>query len=73
MLLKNLVGKGRFSIVRRAIFRNLELAIKHLKEFNLDKFKKEILVLKAYSHPKVPIFYGSMKNSKKSRVGVVKV
>ena len=61
---RDCIGDGAFSRVKKALFKNLELAIKQFKSFNLMEFNKEILILKTYSHPKIPIIYGTMKRNK---------
>ncbi len=58
------IGSGGYSKVMRGNYKSLPIAIKKLKEFDIKKFMKEIMIIKNFKHPKVPNFYGICKDIK---------
>lgn len=64
ILIVKKIGSGGYSKVLKGKYKSLPIAIKKLKEFDINKFAKEILIIKNFRHPNVPNFYGICKDDK---------
>ena len=65
---KETIGEGGYATVRKAVFNGLEIALKKLNVFNLEKFTKEIIIIKKYNHPNIPLLYGLIQRNKDQNI-----
>jgi len=61
---KEVLGEGGYATVKKAVFNGLDIALKRLNVFNLEKCTKEIIIIKKYNHPNIPLLYGLIQRSK---------
>jgi serine/threonine protein kinase len=60
--LKELLGRGSYAEVRRAIYRGTPVAVKLLKDPDMKRFKEEILLMKDLRHPNIVQLLGPSWN-----------
>ena len=59
-----ILGEGGFATIKKAEFNGLDIALKKLNVFDIEKFTREIIIIKKYNHPNIPLLYGLIQKSK---------